>query len=91
MQGVPDKDALAIKRNYGHTMTKDWKEGFFVHYDLKVGHQLLGNEGQLVREHMISRAQICDSEMMTQAWKNRGCQHSFDDSGEILQKDDATQ
>jgi hypothetical protein len=84
VQGILDKDVVAVNRNDGQTTTKDWKEGIFAHSDLKVGHQLVGNEGRLVREHMISRAQICDSEMMTQAWKNRGCQHSFDVSGEIL-------
>jgi hypothetical protein len=84
MQGVPDKDALAIKRNYSQKKAKDWKEGIIAHSGLKVGHQLVGNEGQLVWEHMISHAQIRDSETLTQAWKNRGHGHSFDDSGEIL-------
>ncbi len=90
MQGIPDKDVLAIKRNDGQTATKDWKEGIVAHSDLKFGHQLVGNEGQLVREHIISCTQISDNETTTQDWKNRGHGHSFDDSGEILQKEDAT-
>jgi hypothetical protein len=56
VQGVPDKDALAIKRNDCQTMTKDWTEGIVALSDLKVGHQLVENEGQLVRKHMISPA-----------------------------------
>ncbi len=52
--GVPDKNALAVKRDNHQSSTKDGKVRIVTHSDLKVSHQLVRDESGLVQKHMIS-------------------------------------
>jgi hypothetical protein len=89
MKRVPDQDTLAIEGNDCQTATKIWKVRVVSNADTKIGDQFIGDESQLVREHVVGSAIVCNRESMIRTWENQRGRHASNERHELLRELDA--
>jgi hypothetical protein len=70
MKRILDKDTLAIKGNDCQTATKNWKVRVVSLVDTKIGDQFIGDESQLVWEHVVGSTRVGNRESTIRTRKN---------------------
>ncbi len=89
MKHVPDQDTLAIEGNDCQTSTKNWKVRVVSLVDPKIGVQFIGDESQLVREHVVGSARVGNRELLIRTQKNQRGRHASNERHELLRELDA--
>jgi hypothetical protein len=59
MEDIADKMTLAVERNDRCSMTQDRSKGIVTHADAEAVNGLVGNEGTMVGDHVVSGASVC--------------------------------
>jgi hypothetical protein len=62
MKDIADQDRFAVKGENSSAFAKNWSKGLVTHADVDTFDKMVGDEGTLIRKHVVGGASISNDE-----------------------------
>ena len=86
---MSDKDTPTVEGDDSRASPQNWKEGIVTHTNLEIRNAFVGDEGRLVRKHVVSRSRISDGDARGRDRRDgRSCQPT-EDRLKVVRDDEA--